>query len=161
MPIQKHPLSNRTSTVISLVLALLLIPALLFVLWWLPDVVDAMLNIPDNLGNRLEMKEWERTAVLFAAYLIVFVAFVTVGFLIALLRLTLTEAIFSQTALHVLRWLSLCCFAIGLLFCYVGIYFQLAFCVMLAAFCLGVSLRVVKNVIEEATRIKSENDFTI
>ena len=32
---------------------------------------------------------------------------------------------------------------------------------MLAAFCLGVSLRVVKNVIAEATRIKSENDFTI
>ena len=161
MPISKRHLSNRTSAVISLVLALSLIPALLFVLWWLPDVVDAMLSIPDNLGNRAEMQEWERTAVLLTAYLIVFVAFVTVGFLITLLRLTLTEAIFSQTALLVLRALSLCCFAIGLLFCYVGFYFQLAFCVMLAAFCLGVSLRVVKNVIAEAMRLKSENDLTI
>ena len=158
---KKHFPSNRTSSIISLILALLLIPALLFVLWWLPDVVGAMLEVPDNLGNRTEMQEWERTAVLFAAYLIVFVAFVTVGYLIALLRLTLTEAVFSERTLSVLRWLSICCFAVGLLFCYVGIYFQLAFCVMLAAFCLGVSLRVVKNVIAEAMRFKSENDLTI
>ncbi|MBQ9796714.1 MAG: DUF2975 domain-containing protein [Clostridia bacterium] len=158
---KKMTVSNRTSSIISLILAILLIPALLFVLWWLPDVVGAMLDTPDHLGDRANMQDWERTAVLVAAYLIVAVAFVTVGFLIFLLRLTLSEAVFSQKTLTVLLCLSICCFVIAALFGYVGIYFQLAFCVALAALCLGVSLRVVKNVIAEAMRYKSENDLTI
>ena len=70
-------------------------------------------------------------------------------------------AVFSQKTLTVLLCLSICCFVIAALFGYVGIYFQLAFCIALAALCLGVSLRVVKNVIAEAMRYKSENDLTI
>lgn len=154
-------LSNRTSSIVSLVLAILLIPALLFLLWWLPDIVTAMLDTHDNLGHRELMQAWERTGVLIAAYIMLAVAFAAVGLLLALLRSVLQGKVFSKTALCVLNWLSICCFAEGALFCYVGIYFQVALCLMIAAFFLGVSLRVVKNVIAEAMRYKEENELTV
>ena len=154
-------LSNRTSSIVSLVLAILLIPALLFLLWWLPDIVTAMLDTHDNLGHRELMQAWERTGVLIAAYIMLAVAFAAVGLLLALLRSVLQGNVFSKTALCVLNWLSICCFAEGALFCYVGIYFQVALCLMIAAFFLGVSLRVVKNVIAEAMRYKEENELTV
>lgn len=154
-------LSNRTSATISFVFAILLIPALLFIVWWLPDIVTAMLNTHDNLGNREAMQAWERTGVLIAAYCIVAVAFAAVGLLLALLRTVMQGKVFSNRALCVLHWLSICCAAVGVLFGYVGIYFQVALCLMIAAFFLGVSLRVVKNVIAEAMRYKEENDLTV
>lgn len=154
-------LSNRASSIISLVLALALIPALFFLLWWLPDIVTAMLDTHDNLGHRELMQPWERTGVLIAAYVMIAVAFAAVGLLLALLRSVMKGEVFSQTALRVLHWLSICCFAEGALFCYVGIYFQVALCLMIAAFFLGVSLRVVKNVIAEAMRYKEETELTV
>ena len=42
-----------------------------------------------------------------------------------------------------------------------GFFLTSAFAVTFAAFFMGIILRVVKNVIEQATVIKSENDFTI
>ena len=57
--------------------------------------------------------------------------------------------------------LSWCCFAEGVLAILLFVYFQLVICVTLAAFFLGLCLRVVKHVIEEAIRIKNENDYTI
>ncbi len=157
----KQHLSNRTSSIVSLVLALLLIPALLFILWWLPDIVTAMLDTHDNLGHRELMQAWERTGVLIAAYTMLAVAFAAVGLLLALLHSVLRGKVFSAFALRVLNWLSICCFVEGALFCYVGIYFQVALCLAIAAFFLGVSLRVVRNVIAEAMRYKEENDLTV
>ena len=82
--------SNRLSSIISLVLAIALIPALLFILWWLPEIVNAMLDTPDHLGNREAMQAWERTGVLIASYGMVTVAFGAVGLLLGLLRSVLS-----------------------------------------------------------------------
>ena len=157
----KHYLSNRTSSIISLVLVILLIPTLLFVLWWLPDIVNAMLDTHDKLGNREAMQTWERTGVLVAAYAILATAFAAVGLLLMLLRSVLSGKVFSETALRLLNWLSVCCFIEGILFGYVSIYFQVALVLTIAAIFLGVSLRVVRNVIAEAMSYKEENDLTV
>ena len=89
------------------------------------------------------------------------VAFAAVALLIVLLRSTLSEKVFSEGALRTLNWLSLCCFVEGLLFIYIAFYFTAALCLTLAAFFLGVSLRVVRNVIAEAMRYKEENELTV
>jgi len=143
------------------VLALALIPALLFILWWLPEIVNAMLDTPDHLGNREAMQAWERTGVLVASYGMVAVAFAAVGLLLGLLRSVLSGKVFSSAALSVLHWLSICLAAEGVLLFYVGIYFQVALCLAVAAFFLGVTLRVLKNVIAEAMRYKEENELTV
>ena len=161
MKIKNALLSNRKSAIVSFVLALALIPALLFLLWYLPSLVNALIDTHDNIGNRELMKAWERTGVLVAAYAMLATAFVALGFMLSLLRTVLQNQVFSQTALRVLDCLTVCCIVEGILLCYVGIYFQVALCLAIAALYLGVSLRVIKNVIAEAMRYKEENDLTV
>ena len=69
--------------------------------------------------------------------------------------------VFTSRSVDYIRGVSWCCFALSATFCAMGIYFNLAFVVALAGVFLGLCLRVVKNVIEEATIIKSENDLTV
>ena len=154
-------ISNKLSTVISLCLTLILLAALCVLVAWLPMVVESMIDVADNIGNRALITDSERVFVLADAYIMVAVAFVAVILLFFLLRAVLLERIFTVLATRLIAAISWCCFAEGVLFLAIGYYFQLAFGVAVAACFVGLCLRVVKNVIEEATRIKSENDFTI
>ena len=88
--------------------------------------------------------------------------------LIRLLGNVRRAEVFTSSAVSKLRGISWCCFAECLILLCGGIGFYKLFILphaflivaVVAAF-LGIVLRVVKNVIEEATAIKSENDFTI
>ena len=113
------------------------------------------------IGNDAPLPTWERTGVLIDAYAMLAVAFAAVALLVILLRSTLSEKVFSDCALRTLNGLSVCCFLEGILFAYVAIYFPAVLCLTLAAFFLGVCLRVVKNVIAEAMRYKEENELTV
>lgn len=88
--------------------------------------------------------------------------------LIRLLGNVRRSEIFTASAVSKLRGISWCCFAECLILVGGSIGFNLilirpyAFlAVAFAAAFLGIVLRVVKNVIEEAVAIKSENDYTI
>lgn len=153
--------SQKISVIVSLVLVFLLLFALGFLTFWLPEVVDTVLDAPDVLGHRAEMTNVQRRLVLVDAYAMLVVAYVAVVLMFFLLRAVLRGAVFSKTAAVLLACISWCCFAEGLLFVPLTVYFQLALCVVVAACFAGLCMRVVKNVIEEATRIKTENDFTI
>lgn len=155
-------LSGKISTVISLILTFLLLLALGYLTYWLPDVVTSMIDSADNhFDFREQITDTARAWILVDAYVMVAVAFVAVVLLFFLLRAVLREQIFTSLATRLLAAVSWCCFAEGLLVVLLGYYFQLAIAMAVAAFFVGLCLRVVKNVIEEATRIKSENDFTI
>ena len=69
--------------------------------------------------------------------------------------------VFTMKSVALIRGVSWCCMLLGLIFGLLGIYFQLAFIVAFAGIFLGICLRVTKNVIEQATIIKSENDLTV
>ncbi|MBQ8432445.1 MAG: DUF2975 domain-containing protein [Clostridia bacterium] len=155
------PISNKTSTRISLIVSVLLVIALIVLLPWVPDVVRSMLDTADNVGDRAELSQEARTYVLIAAYAMIAVAFLAMGLLFFLLFDVLRERIFQPSLIRWLRGLSWCCFGEGALFFSIGFCFQIALGVGLAACFLGLCLRVVKNVIAEAIRIKDENDFTI
>ena len=153
--------SNKTSIFISMVMTGLLTLTLIVLLPFLPAVVDSMLGVKDNVGNRELLGEGARLYVLVAAYVMMAVAFVTVAFLFLLLRQVWQGRVFEKSVLRILTVLSLCCFIMGALFLSIVYCFQIALLVSLAAFFLGLCLRVVKNVLAEAGRIKAENDFTI
>ena len=154
-------ISKKISTIISLILTIILVFALCYLIYWLPEVVTSMINATDNLGDRANITDSGRLFVLIDAYTMVAVAFLAVILLFFLLRTVLREMVFSSSTTRILSALSYCCFTEGILFLILIIYFQLAFGLAIAAFFLGLCLRVVKNVIEEATRIKAENDFTV
>lgn len=152
---------SKTSVVISLILTLLLFTALLFVTYWLPDVVTSMINAEDNLGNRENVTDLDRGLILADAYAMLAVAYLAVALLYLLLRTILHGKVFGKKTVRLLSAISWCCFAEGALVILLTFWFQLAAVAALAACFVGLCLRVVKNVIEEATRIKAENDFTI
>ena len=128
----KRHLSNRTSSIISLVLALALVPALIFLSVKLPHFVNVLLNVHEAIGNDAPLPTWERTGVLIDAYAMLAVAFAAVALLVVLLRSTLSEKVFSDCALRTLNGLSVCCFLEGILFAYVAIYFPAVICLTLA-----------------------------
>lgn len=78
-----------------------------------------------------------------------------------LLRLVQKGQVFTAVSISSLRGISWCCVFAGLLFVLLGWYFPLSLAVGFVAVFVGLCLRVMKNVIEEATVIKSENDLTV
>ncbi len=69
--------------------------------------------------------------------------------------------VFIESNVRLLRFISWCCFAVSAILFVSGFYYIFLLIVAVAAAFLGLILRVVKNVIEQAVHIKRENDFTI
>ncbi len=78
-----------------------------------------------------------------------------------LLRNIRKEQPFIQQNVTMLRRISYCCFAEVLVFAYFAVLKPFAAVVMIACAFMGLILRVVKNVFEQAVKIREENDFTI
>ena len=83
------------------------------------------------------------------------------GFLVKLLLLVKKRQVFTDKAVSCLRTISWCCFIEAGLLLLGVIYYYVVPILAFIVFFLGLVLRVVKNVIEEATALKAENDFTI
>jgi hypothetical protein len=69
--------------------------------------------------------------------------------------------VFTDGNVRLLRVISWSCFAAAVLALAAAKYYALLIAVAMAAAFMGLILRVVKNVIEEAVVIKEENDYTI
>ena len=84
------------------------------------------------------------------------------GFLVKLLLLVRRRQVFTDRAVACLRTISWCCFIeTGLCLVTARPFYPVHYAAAFAAGFLGLVLRVVKNVIEEAVALKAENDFTI
>lgn len=69
--------------------------------------------------------------------------------------------VFIEKNVKHLRLISWCSFAVSIILFVSGFYYLLFLLIAVAAAFFSLILRVVKNVIEQAVKIKSENDFTI
>ena len=148
-------ISRKASTALSLVLAGAFMVALFAAAFIFPIYVDA-LYIQARMMMRLS-----RDLLLVIGYLALAVSAVADGLLIALLWRVRRSLVFTDESVAIIRRVSWCCFFIGLLLCVLGFYYVLCWVLCFAAVLLGLCLRVVKNVIEEATEIKNENDLTV
>ena len=96
------------------------------------------------------------------SYLMLVPVAVADGFLVKLLLLVKKHLVFTDRAVSCLRTISWCCFLeAGLCALSAILYFRIHLALFFVAGFLGLVLRVVKNVIEEAVALKAENDFTI
>ena len=153
--------SERLFVIVSVALGVLFLVAVAIAAYWLPPIVNSLIDIKDNIGDRQNITNVGRAFILADAYVMVAVAVFTVILLFLLLFRVYRHQVFSRPATSLISAISWCCFAEGALALLMVRYFQLVVCLTLAACFLGLCLRVTKLVIEEATRIKSENDFTI
>lgn len=78
-----------------------------------------------------------------------------------LLRNISEGEVFIGENVAILRLLSWCCIAAGLVCLFSALYYMPFLIVSAAAAFVGLILRVVKNVFAEAVRLKDENDYTI
>ena len=149
---------KNISVKISLVIAILVLAALVVFAFVLPRLVDYYTSLR---GRSEFLTQNDKIAVTIMLYLILIPAFGADISLISLLRIVNKGNVFTLPSVKLLRFISYCCFAEVLLFCAISKYFILGLVIAFAALFLGIVLRVVKNVIEEAVTIKEENDFTV
>ena len=149
-------ISKKASVSVSLVLTGLFFAVLIACLFILPGFVRLILP----LSPRAVMTG---DAVLINAvgYCVVLFAMLADYLLFRLLLLVRAGEVFTARAVSLIRGVSWCAIAISLLFLLATPYFLIALALAFTAALLGLRLRVVKNVIEEATAIKAENDLTV
>lgn len=154
-------ISRNLSVSLSLAISILFMAIILAGYLIMPTLVPMLIDIPDQLGNRDAITLAERSAIFFLTYAILLALTVTDGLLFSLLLKVKKGQVFTPVVVSRIRGISWCCYLLCVLFAGLGIWFQLSFIVSFAAAFLGLCLRVVKNVMEEATQIKQENDLTV
>lgn len=127
----------------------------------MPKFCEILINTPDGIGSRGDITDGGRVLVLVLAYAVLAVTMLADLLLFFILSKVRQGKVFTDGTVSLIRGVSWCCFLLCAVFAVLGYYFQLAFIIAFLAVFLGLCLRVVKNVIEEATRIKSENDLTV
>lgn len=154
-------ISNKHSINLSIIISVLFFVICIAGAFIMPKLVPMLIDTPDNIGNRADITVGGRAFVMVISYLLLAVFVTADALLFKLLMNVKKELVFTSQSVGLIRGVSWCCFAVCLLFCGLGLYFQLAFVVAFMAVFLGLCLRVTKNVIAEATEIKSENDLTV
>ncbi len=88
-------------------------------------------------------------------------AYVTLYSLIRLLLNIANDTIFVPQNVRYLRRISWCCVAVAVITLIAGFFYLPYLFVSVAAGFVGLMLRVVKNVMENAVQLKEENELTI
>ena len=151
---------SKVSIMLSLTISVIFFVTCIVAIFFLPNVADMLIEARNSMGYEIITEQGRRTVIDLAYVALSFVILADVLLFCLLVRVN-GGRVFTARSVDYIRGVSWCCFALGATFCAIGIYFNLAFVVALAAAFLGLCLRVVKNVIEEATTIKSENDLTV
>jgi len=154
-------ISSKASVILSLILSVVFFVAIIFGAFIMPFFVDMLVGTPQEIALRPFFIAEGETFILIVAYLVLAVAMLADVLLFLLLMRVRSELVFTEKSVSLIRGVSWCAFAIGILFMALTYYFKLALIVAVAAVFLSLCLRVVKNVIEKATEIKCENDLTV
>ncbi len=153
--------SAKFSNNLSLVIAIVFFIGCIAAAFLMPTVTNMLIDTPDNIGDRGSITEGGRIFVHIVAYVLLAIVALADVLSIALLLRVRKGDVFTFKSVSLIRGVSWCCIALCIAFAALGVYFQLALIMAFLSLFLGICLRVVKNVIEEATLIKNENDLTV
>ena len=143
-------ISKNASVTLSLICCIVGFLGLVFLAWYFPHLLPEAADRAASVG------------IMVLDYLLLVPVAVANGFLVKLLLLVRRHLVFTDGAVSCLRTISWCCFIEAGLFVVNGVlFFGIDLILAFVAGFLGLVLRVVKNVIEEAVALKAENDFTI
>ncbi|MBR6563769.1 MAG: DUF2975 domain-containing protein [Clostridia bacterium] len=157
-------ISKRASTLLSLILAVAFIAIVLVMMVLMPFIIDSapmMQSIYSYFSSEEGALISGNVVFWIWFYAISAIAAVCCGSIVFLLFRVRRKLVFSKISVSLIRFASWCCILIAAVCIGVCGYFHMAYVLALAAGFLGLCLRVVKNVIEEATAIKNENDLTV
>ena len=154
--------SQSHAILISVILGIVFLATLIVAAIFLPMIVDSLMETITLMPQTpIPPNGTTKVLVLIDAYAILLTAVAAVILLFLLLRVVSRRQVFTKESTRLISAISLCCFGEGLLTLLLCPLFLPVVCITLAACFLGLCLHVVRQVIEEATQIKCENDFTI
>ena len=129
--------------------------------FYMPGFANLMIQAVNEIGIAC-VEGANELIVLGLAYVgLVFITLIDILLFMLLLRVR-EGKVFTTESVGLIRGISWGCYLVAAVFVGLSVYF--VFVGLLVAFVvafLGLVLRVVKNVIEEATEIKAENDMTV
>ena len=149
-------ISKNASVTISLVLTGVFFAVLIFCLFIMPGFVRLILPVSPRT-----IKTGDAVLITAVGYCVLALAMMADFLLFRLLLLVRAGEVFTERSVALIRGVSWCAIAVSLLFLLMARYFLIALALAFTAVLLGLCLRVVKNVVEEATAIKAENDLTV
>ena len=152
-------ISTKNSVKLSLVLSLLFFGVILAGAFILPGFVNGAMKFPsEQMQNANPLDKW---LIISLGYMVLIIAAFVNAMLFKLLLRVKNNLVFTEESISLTRIISWCVILLGLVFLALGWYFLVSYFAAFACIFLGICIRVVKNVIERATEIKTENDFTI
>lgn len=155
-------IDKKLSVILSLILTFVCFAGLIYMYFYMPTFTDYLLSLPDYSGKRLDLSNGAQTAILVSHYFLLVLATVAVVLIFFLLRQVIKKVIFSQNTVALIRCISWCVLLAGAILAIEGfLCFEIFIFVGGVIFFMGIAIRVLKNVFEEAVAIKEENDYTV
>ncbi len=152
-------ISSKKSVVLSIIVSCVLFAGCIVCAVVLPTWVNILINARGDFASSIS--EGERALIVALAYNILAIVVLANCLLISLLLRVRRALVFTPKSVGLIRGISWCCFLLSAAFFLLGFYFVLSFVMAFFAIFLGMCIRVVKNVIEQAVEIKCENDLTV
>lgn len=149
-------ISKTASVTISLILTGVFFAVLIICLFIMPGFVRLILPVSPRT-----IMTGDSSLITAVGYCVLALAMLADYLLFRLLLLVRAGKVFTEHSVALIRGVSWCAIAVSLLFLLMARYFLIALALAFTAVLLGLCLRVVKNVVEEATAIKAENDLTV
>ncbi len=153
-------ISSKSSVMLSTALSAVLFAVCVVGFFLMPSFVETLIKIR-NLIYMIPISPKGEILVLSLAYSALICVTTADVLLFLLLKKVRQSKVFTTGSIALVRGVSWCCILLGVVFLCIGFYFWMALIVAFLAAFLGLCLRVVKNVLEEAADIKSENDLTV
>lgn len=157
-------ISKKASVMISLLLSaafIVIFFVLMCILPWFTKEAPVLAELRGYFAEKEILSVSGEVFFLVWAYILLACALVCCVAIFFMLLHIRKGNIFSEKTVSFIRFISWDCIFIALVFATAQYFHPLVFIVALAVAFLGLCLRVVKNVIEEAITIKDENDLTV
>ncbi len=151
-------ISNKASTNLSLVFSGVFMASVIIMSVLVPFLIP---RFEEMTFPARQLSKLSYLYLIFVVYLILIVAAIADAFLFALLLKVREGLVFCDKSISYIRFVSWSVFAEAFLFLLLFPFNFFACFIFIAAFMLGMALRVVKNVLGEAILIKTENDYTV
>ena len=151
-------ISRKASTTLSFLFAILFLLVLALMAVALPFLAAKTVPNPETVslfGLR------GRLLTMIAGYIGIAIGIYADITLLFLLHSVRRERVFTHYCVALLRSLSWCCMGEALVFLTLGALYIVALFISFIALLVGLCMRVVKNVFEQAVAMKEENDLTV
>lgn len=142
------------SSKITLILGYVMLVSMVGITVFLPWVWKGMLLVFRG-GNGYYMLT---LAILYPSAIL---GIITCILIIRLLKRVNRGNVFTEKSVSIIRGISWCCIGVSPLFFALGFFYIIFYVAAFFTAFLGLIVRAVKNVMEEATTIKQENDLTV